>query len=660
MSLGTSEAGACVACEAGKYGASGACIPCPTGSYSNQTGRTACTACSAGYAGPITGATTCQTCPTGRYTTIPAQPTCQLCPVGTFSSVQALASSSGCLACGEGAASAAGSSSCISCTSDTFPDIVNGGCVSCPANSVGTTSLDGCICDLGHFHSYNAKARGGIESYSETMGVLYKHHSYPDGSGTLIVVKPVALTMTCNGEPIEGLYETGTHVMSGCAPTSCETGMPGCAPTSCETGMPGCAPTSCETGMPGCALVASYVVDERFSANETYFRCKACPPGFFSDLVGVDMCSACPAGTYQDAPASAECLGCPAGSTSVTDGATLCDPCPPGQYQVDNRCEACPTGSFSSTGVTECVQCDENTWSNTGASSCNACPYWSTGGGAGAMGCKCQDGTYLDLSSVENPFCRLCGPGMFAPSQSNVCLPCNSGTFNDKTAQVACEPCALNASAGPRALACTPCAVGETRTPGRGACMVCPQGWICLPDGRATKCQPGKYGNTEGLHSLDQCSTCPENMVCRDGSNAEACPPYTRSAAGSTSMQNCLCDNWFECVYIESTRVKVLLPYTIQQFDAMRPDFIQAVAEAAGVGIDRVKITYVEDISGREERRSLWSSRGKEKLVIRLRVAGKLIGTRRLDSALSRRGIRGSMENMPNTEKRDHHVSVRK
>jgi hypothetical protein len=498
------------------------------------------------------------------------------------------------------------------------------------------------MCDVGRFHSYNAKAIGGTESYSEDeMGALYKNHVYLDGTGTLIVLKPVVLTMTCNGESTgEALYGTGMYPIAKNADTSCT--------------------------MP---FVISYAVDERFNASETtaYFRCKACPPGFFSDLIGVDMCSACPAGMYQDAPASVECLSCTSGTTSFTDGAARCDPCPSGQYQVDgyNLCEACPAGSFSSaTGVTGCVQCNENMWSDAGASSCNACPYWSTGGGAGVMGCKCQDGTYMDLSVAENPFCRLCGPGMFAPSQSNVCLPCNSGTSNDKTAQVACTPCALNASAGPRALACTPCAVGETRTQDSEACMICPQGWICLPDGRTTKCQPGQYGSTEGLHSLDQCSTCPENMVCLDGSNAEACPLYTRSAAGSTSMLNCRCDSGFECSYIKSTRVKVLLPYTVQQFDAMRLDFIRAVAEAAGVGIDRVRITYVRDMSGQQGRRSLWSPRGKKRqadgLVVRLRVVGKLIGMRGLDSALFRRGIRGSMENLPNTEKRDHHVSVRK
>jgi hypothetical protein len=514
---------------------------------------------------------------------------------------------------------------------------------------VNITSLDQCICTVGHYHAYNSKAHGGVESYSEDeTGVLYKNHVFVTGIGSLIVLRPVALTMTCNGELTQAepaLYEPGEYPIQ-------------MTDVSCLL-----------------PFVISYPVDTRFNASETttYFQCKPCLPGTFSDLAGMDMCSACPAGSYQDAPGGDTCKPCEPGSTSETDGASRCTPCPAGGFHAEdlNTCETCAAGTYSgAAGGTGCTECDENTWSDAGASACHACPYWSTGGGAGVTACTCQDGTYLDLSEPENPFCRLCGPGMFAPSRSNMCLPCNNGTFNGWTAQVACAPCPLNASsAGIRATACVPCALGETRTPDGGACETCPAGAICLPSGERTSCPPGQASLEEGLYSTDQCSTCPANKVCIAGSTIpEECPEHTHSEPGATSMLNCVCDPDYECSYVKSTRLKVLLPYSVEQFETMRLDFIRAVAEAAGVELDRVKIVYVRDMSGQRNRRSLWSMRARkpflnkddeeEALLVRVRVMGKLTAMRGLDHTLSRRGIRGTMDGLPTGEKRDHRVVV--
>ena len=652
---------ACQTCHPGTFAANigqSACQPCGAGTYTANTGRSICQACDAGTFMASTGASGCVKCAAGRYSSSLAAldpGACLLCQAGTFSTAEGLVSLLGCISCGEGATSPAGAVSCIGCPPNTFPDPSNGGCVSCPANSVvqpenTTSGLDSCICDIGHYHAYNAKARGGMESYSEDeAGVLYKNHVFTTGIGALTVLKPVALITTCNGELTQeepALYEPGTYPVSAAVDV-----------------------------MGGCALpyVISYTVDERFNASETtaYFRCKPCPPGAFSDLVGVDMCNACPTGMYQDETGSNDCKTCPPGTASLVDGSTRCNACSPGEYQLQdlNACVLCPAGKFSGLeGRTACADCEGHTWSDAGASACNDCPYWSTGGGPGVMACKCQDGTYLDLSVPENPFCRICGTGMFAPSQSNVCLPCRSGWFNDRTAQVACESCPLNASAGVHATACVSCAIGETRSADASECVVCPAGSICLPDGRRTVCSPGMYAATGGLYSLDQCSVCPSNMVCLDGSNAEPCPTNTHSSPGATSMLSCVCDTGYECTYVRSTRVKVLLPYTVEQFEAMRLDFIRAVAEAAGVGFDRVKIMYVRDMSGQPTRRSLWSLRAKRTvgegnngaLLVRAQVEGKFVGMRRLDSILFKRGMHGTMEELPTREKRGHRVVVRK
>jgi hypothetical protein len=61
--------GACVACEAGKYGVAGAtaCANCSAGAYSGVTGASACTLCPAGAFAGVSGATACTNCSQGMF-----------------------------------------------------------------------------------------------------------------------------------------------------------------------------------------------------------------------------------------------------------------------------------------------------------------------------------------------------------------------------------------------------------------------------------------------------------------------------------------------------------------------------------------------------------------------------------------------------------------
>ena len=54
-------------------------------------------------------------------------------------------------------------------------------------------------------------------------------------------------------------------------------------------------------------------------------------------------------------------------------------------------------------------------------------------------------------------------------------------------------------------------------------------------------------------------------------------------SAGASSLLNCTCNEGYECVYRRAVRVVVHLPYTVSQFTAMQGQFIQAVADEAGV-----------------------------------------------------------------------------
>jgi len=90
--------------------------------------------------------------------------------------------------------------------------------------------------------------------------------------------------------------------------------------------------------------------------------------------------------------------------------------------------------------------------------------------------------------------------------------------------------------------------------------------------------------------SADQCPICPVNSFCQASGEIEACPAHTTSSAGSTSKLNCLCNPGYVCTYKKAVRVNVTLPLTQAQFALVRDQFLQSVANAAGVDVSQVSI----------------------------------------------------------------------
>lgn len=73
-----------------------------------------------------------------------------------------------------------------------------------------------------------------------------------------------------------------------------------------------------------------------------------------------------------------------------------------------------------------------------------------------------------------------------------------------------------------------------------------------------------------------------------------ACPPYTTSAENNTeaTVLGCRCLAGYYCTYTKRVTAKLHLNLTISAFDAgSRSALIQAIAHAAGVPVESVKIT---------------------------------------------------------------------
>ena len=360
-------------------------------------------------------------------------------------------------------------------------------------------------------------------------------------------------------------------------------------------------------------FVISYEVDgiQDPSQTSTYFQCNGCERGYFSPFMGADACQMCLPGTYQGTTGQTACLACSAGTVSG-DAADQCTPCPPETYQAGNDCLACPTGKHTvlpSGGATECVACPPNTWSDSNAG-CQLCPPWSSSrGGTGPLGCMCMGGLYLYQSPGAGQLsCMICPAGKYSSGTTNTCIACPPGTYNGGQAAAACTPC-----------------------------------------------PPGTYGTADGFISASQCTPCPADKVCSDASTMEPCPTNTHSPPGSTSMRACVCDYGFDCTYTKAVKGKVLLPFPIEEFDeAKRQSFINAMAAAAGVSPDRIKIISVTKFTPSVSTREVGRRRGATRTQVQLRVTGAQ-ELHDVENILTRFGFPRAVVKLS----RDHHVNTR-
>ncbi|XP_072028969.1 uncharacterized protein [Amphiura filiformis] len=89
-----------------------------------------------------------------------------------------------------------------------------------------------------------------------------------------------------------------------------------------------------------------------------------CLPGEISST-GIVPCTACSRGSYQPDQMATECLSCPIGQNTAQEGS---------QFQSDCK-EQCLPGSWSSTGLTPCMECEVNSYqTESGQTECTSCP----------------------------------------------------------------------------------------------------------------------------------------------------------------------------------------------------------------------------------------------------------------------------------------------
>ena len=155
----------------------------------------------------------------------------------------------------------------------------------------------------------------------------------------------------------------------------------------------------------------------------------------------------------------------------ATAGSEAQTPCSPGTYQPNHftsSCEACPAGKFQDKfGQPNCSACTQGYY----------CPN------ASVAALPCPETTYSDATDLisptyPSPGCKPTDPGFYATTGSAKQIPCGPGTIapNSKTAK--CEDCAAGKYRGgtTNATVCDECTPGNYCPVGTGAPLPCEEG----------------------------------------------------------------------------------------------------------------------------------------------------------------------------------------
>ena len=151
-------------------------------------------------------------------------------------------------------------------------------------------------------------------------------------------------------------------------------------------------------------------------------------------------------------------------------------------------CSACPAGKRQPLpNATACLACEFGSYCVEGASA----PL------------PCQKGTYserTDLGSAEE--CTDCPEGHFCPLGSKSATACGAGFFASTKRLGQCEACSSGSF---------------QNDTGALACRVCRSGSFC-PVGATMElpanCQPGTYGNVSDADGEPECFPCPLGQFC--------------------------------------------------------------------------------------------------------------------------------------------------
>ena len=220
----------------------------------------------------------------------------------------------------------------------------------------------------------------------------------------------------------------------------------------------------CEVCRPGHTSVegatACATCDAGWFNNEDVSDCAPCTPGHYGDGAGQTACQACAMGSVALNEAATACTTCDAGWFNNED-VSECAPCTQSHYgdgAGQTACQACAMGSVAlNEAATACTVCDPGWFTNEVLLECAPCTTGHYGDDAGQTACQeCEGGSYSEkegqtvcLACLAGTVllsrytgCRECPAGSYATHSMNVCLPCETGRFQNASGKPLLAPAA--------------------------------------------------------------------------------------------------------------------------------------------------------------------------------------------------------------------------
>lgn len=363
--------------------------------------------------------------------------------------------------------------------------------------------------------------------------------------------------------------------------------------------------------------------------------CETCPAGNFCPIKSVNPTD-CAAGSYRSSTGGQsqdDCSTCTVGNYCPVESVNPTN-CAAGSYRsttgakAQSECDTCTTGHYcpiQSVNPTDCVAGTYNP--STGGqqeSDCLSCPEGEFCIVATTTPTSCAAGSYRgEKGAKSQDECAICPTGNYCPIKSIDPTNCTAGTYNPESGSVSSAAC-LSCPVGDYCLVASTnpsfCDAGSYRgsvgATKQDDCTVCPSGNYCPTQSvnpincssgtfRATSagaavsdcivCAIGKY--SMAIASSTDCPLCPTNYYCTNSITIRTCPTHTSSAAGSSSLLHCRCDQGYKCAYSKRITAIVTLNSTTSSFNndvgGIKTAFINAVASAAGVSSNQVTINNV-------------------------------------------------------------------
>ena len=255
-----------------------------------------------------------------------------------------------------------------------------------------------------------------------------------------------------------------------------------------------------------------------FSPDVRSAACEACPKGGVCEDAGAAtrlVWQPCPAGSFnpnRGSSSSAACELCPIGTASAAPGAEsseTCEPCEPGYFAATHglsKCERCSAGSYQNdTGATSCRDCEAGSYCEPGAS----------------RPLPCEGGSYSDKTNLSAASqCAPADPGYIAARGATEQTACGEGSFANGTRNEVCELCAEGSYQGATAASeCTAASPGYFATTGSTQQTPCAKGSYAVTFG-LTKCELCAGGTYQDDTGATGCLACKQGSYCAEGAAA--------------------------------------------------------------------------------------------------------------------------------------------